>query len=90
VGFAVIATSLVLIAVFVPIAFLEGDVGRLFSEFALTMAAAVTFSSIVALSLSPMLASKILKVQNPPTARGGSLRGWTVFSDRRASATVDC
>jgi len=61
VGFAVIATSLVLIAVFVPIAFLQGDVGRLFSEFAITMAAAVSFSSIVALSLSPMLASKILK-----------------------------
>ena len=61
VGFAVIATTLVLIAVFVPIAFLQGDVGRLFSEFALTMAAAVFFSSIVALTLSPMLASKLLK-----------------------------
>jgi multidrug efflux pump len=61
VGFAVVATTLVLVAVFVPIAFLKGDVGRLFSEFALTMAAAVGFSSIVALSLSPMLASKILK-----------------------------
>jgi multidrug efflux pump len=61
VGFAVIATSLVLISVFVPIAFVQGDVGRLFSEFAITMAAAVCFSSIVALSLSPMLASKILK-----------------------------
>ena len=61
VGFAVIATSLVLVAVFVPIAFLQGDVGRLFSEFAITMAAAVCFSSIVALSLSPMLASKILR-----------------------------
>ncbi len=60
VGFAVIATTVVLIAVFVPIAFLQGDVGRLFSEFALTMAAAVGFSTFVALSLSPMLASKIL------------------------------
>ncbi len=61
VGFAVVATTLVLISVFVPIAFLQGDVGRLFSEFALTMTAAVTFSSIVALSLSPMLASVLLK-----------------------------
>ena len=60
VGFAVIATTIVLIAVFVPIAFLQGDVGRLFSEFALTMAAAVAFSSFVALSLSSMLASKVL------------------------------
>lgn len=72
VGFAVIATTLVLISVFVPIAFLQGDVGRLFSEFALTMAAAVGFSSFVALSLSPMLASKIL----PGDAkRGGLARG---------------
>ncbi len=60
VGFAVVATTVVLISVFVPLAFLQGDIGRLFSEFALTMAAAVAFSSFVALSLSPMLASKIL------------------------------
>jgi len=65
VGFAVIATTLVLVAVFVPIAFLSGDIGRLFSEFALTMASAVCFSSLVALTLSPMLASKVLK----PTAQ---------------------
>ncbi len=61
VGFAVVATTLVLISVFVPMTFLQGDVGRLFSEFALTMAAAVIFSSLVALTLSPMLASKLLK-----------------------------
>jgi multidrug efflux pump len=61
VGFAVVATSMVLIAVFTPIAFLEGDLGRLFAEFALTMAAAVFFSSLVALTLSAMLASKLLK-----------------------------
>ena len=61
VGFAVVATTVVLIAVFVPIAFLQGDLGRLFSEFAITMAAAVGFSTFVALSLSPMLASKILR-----------------------------
>ena len=66
VAFAVIATTLVLIAVFVPITFLDGDIGRLFTEFSLTIAAAVTFSSLVALSLSPMLASKLLKPnQNP-------------------------
>ncbi|AUM12182.1 efflux RND transporter permease subunit [Ketobacter alkanivorans] len=61
VGFAVIATTLVLVSVFVPIAFLQGDLGRLFSEFALTMTAAVCFSTLIALTLSPMLASKILK-----------------------------
>ncbi|MGF1544417.1 MAG: efflux RND transporter permease subunit [Parvularculaceae bacterium] len=61
VAFAVIATTVVLISVFAPIAFLQGDIGRLFSEFALTIAAAVAISSFVALSLSPALASKVLK-----------------------------
>lgn len=60
VGFAVIATTLVLIAIFVPIIFLKGDIGRLFSEFAITMAASVAFSSLIALTLSPMMASKVL------------------------------
>ncbi len=61
VGFAVIATTLVLISVFVPLVFLEGNIGRLFTEFAIAIAAAVAFSSFTALTLSPMLASKILK-----------------------------
>ncbi|WNO10767.1 efflux RND transporter permease subunit [Teredinibacter sp. KSP-S5-2] len=61
VGFAVIATTAVLIAVFAPIAVIEGDIGRLFSEFALTMSAAVFFSSLVALTLSPVIASLFLK-----------------------------
>lgn len=61
VGFAVIATTLVLIAVFVPITFLEGDIGRLFTEFALTISTAVGFSSLIALTLSPVLASMVLK-----------------------------
>lgn len=71
VGFAVVATTLVLISVFVPIAFLGGDIGRLFSEFALTISAAVAFSSLVALTLGPMLASKILrkKEQRNPLTR---------------------
>lgn len=66
VGFAVVATTLVLVAVFVPISFLTGDAGRLFSEFALTMAAAVSFSSLVALTLSPMVASKVLQKDPKP------------------------
>lgn len=70
VGFAVVATTLVLVAVFVPIAFLGGDIGRLFSEFSLTISAAIAFSSLVALTLCPMLASKILRkkdARNPLT-----------------------
>lgn len=71
VGFAVIATTLVLIAVFVPITFLEGDIGRLFTEFAITIAAAVCFSSLVALTLCPMLASKILRAETRDKKIGG-------------------
>ncbi|MGM0691475.1 MAG: efflux RND transporter permease subunit, partial [Pseudomonadota bacterium] len=60
IAFAVVATTLVLVAVFLPLSFLEGDIGRLFSEFALTLAAAVIISSFLALTLTPMMASKIL------------------------------
>jgi len=61
IGFAVVATTLVLVAVFVPLSFIEGDIGRLFREFGITLAAAVLFSSLVALTLTPMLASKMLR-----------------------------
>lgn len=64
VGFAIIATTLVLISVFLPMAFLEGKIGRLFSEFAITLAVAVVFSSWVALTFSPALASLFLKAKN--------------------------
>ncbi len=61
VGFAVVATTMVLIAVFVPITFMQGQVGRLFTEFAIAIAAAIAFSMLVALTISPMMASKLLK-----------------------------
>ena len=64
VGFAVIATTMVLISVFVPITFLTGDLGRLFTEFAITMAAAIFFSGITALTLSAMMSSKILQAEH--------------------------
>ena len=61
IGFAVIATTLSLIAVFVPLSMMGGNTGRLFSEFGISMAGAVLFSSLVALTLTPMMCSKILK-----------------------------
>ncbi|RTQ99630.1 efflux RND transporter permease subunit [Halomonas nitroreducens] len=61
IAFAVIATTLVLVAVFVPLSALQGDIGRLFTEFALTLSAAVIISTLLALTLTPMMASKILK-----------------------------
>ncbi len=68
VQFAVIATSATLIAVFVPLSFLRGEVGRLFSEFGLTLAIAVVVSTFVALSLCPVLAARLLKT--------GKQTGW--------------
>ncbi|MBV1901521.1 MAG: efflux RND transporter permease subunit [Kordiimonadaceae bacterium] len=64
VGFAVIATTLVLISVFVPVMFLPGNVGKLFSELAITMSAAVGISSLVALTLCPMLCSILVRRRN--------------------------
>ena len=61
IAFAVIATTLVLASVFVPLSFMEGFTGRLFTEFGIALAAAVLFSGLVALSLSPMLCSKLLR-----------------------------
>jgi multidrug efflux pump len=59
--FAVVATTVALVAVFMPILFLGGLVGRLFREFGLTLAGAVIISSFVALTLTPMLATRLLK-----------------------------
>jgi len=61
IGFAVIATTLVLVSVFVPISFLPGAIGRLFREFGLTLAAAVLFSSLIALTLTPAMASRLFR-----------------------------
>ncbi|RYG85066.1 efflux RND transporter permease subunit, partial [bacterium] len=59
IGFAVVATTLVLAAVFLPISYLQGQIGRLFSEFGVTVAAAVVVSALIALSLTPMMTSKL-------------------------------
>lgn len=60
IAFAVIATTLTLISVFVPIAFMDGQTGRLFREFGITLATAIFFSGVVARTLTPMLCSKLL------------------------------
>ncbi|MBM0107266.1 efflux RND transporter permease subunit [Steroidobacter sp. S1-65] len=70
IGFAVIATTLTLAAVFIPISFLPGDLGRLFSEFGFTLAASVLFSALVALTLTPMLASKLPELHRNRFAQG--------------------
>lgn len=62
IAFAVIATTVALVAVFTPLAFLQGTAGRLFNEFGIALAGAVIVSSFVALTLTPMLCAKILRV----------------------------
>ena len=71
VGFAVISTTLVVCAVFVPICFLSGQTGLLFRELAVAMIGAVAFSGFLALSLTPMLCSKMLKKEER-----GRFTGW--------------
>ncbi|MDX2411046.1 MAG: efflux RND transporter permease subunit [Woeseiaceae bacterium] len=59
IGFAVIATTLVLVAVILPVSFMPGNIGLIFGEFGISLAAAVMFSSLIALTLVPMMTSKL-------------------------------
>jgi multidrug efflux pump len=61
VAFAVIATTTVLVAVFLPVGFMEGNTGRLFRELSVALAGAVALSAFVALTLTPMMSSKLLR-----------------------------
>ena len=61
--FAIISTSIVLISIFIPVVFLKGDTAKLFEELAITIIGAIFFSTIVSLTLTPMLCSKILDVK---------------------------
>jgi multidrug efflux pump len=80
IGFAVIATTIALVAVFIPVAFLTGAVGRLFREFGISLAVAVAISSFVALTLTPVLCSLILRRRKEKSTR------WT---DRSFDAFFD-
>ncbi|NND45176.1 MAG: efflux RND transporter permease subunit [Xanthomonadales bacterium] len=66
VAFAVIATTLVLVAVFTPIIFLKDNLGQLFGELAVTVSAAMVFSTVLALSLTPMMCSKLFRAKEKP------------------------
>jgi multidrug efflux pump len=87
IGFAVVAMTLTLAAVFAPLAFTPGRTGRLFTEFALTLAGAVIVSGFVALTLTPMMCSKLLRHNPKPTRFDqGMERVLVALSDRYASA----
>jgi multidrug efflux pump len=83
VTFAVLATSVTLIAVFVPISFLGGQVGRLFSEFGLVMAASVVISTFVALSLCPMIAARVVRPHKRAAGSSAAVDGDTAMAQSR-------
>ena len=74
IGFTVISLTLSLIAVFIPLLFMTGLVGRMFREFALTLTIAVVTSAIVSLTLTPMMCSRLLRHQLAEPASGGITR----------------
>ncbi|EHL20967.1 MULTISPECIES: efflux RND transporter permease subunit [unclassified Acidovorax] len=82
IGFAIVAMTLTLVAVYAPLAFTPGRTGRLFMEFALALAGAVVVSGFVALTLSPMMCSLLLKHNPKPNWFDRSMERWlTNLSD---------
>jgi len=90
IGFAVIATTIALVAVFIPVAFLTGSVGRLFREFGLTLAFAVALSAFVALTLTPMMCSRMLQPLHGGTTSlaSRSFDAFFAWLDRLYAATL--
>ncbi len=88
IGFAIIAMTLTLASVYAPLAFAQGRIGRLFIEFALALAGAVLVSGFVALTLSPMMCSLLLRHQARHSA--GSTTGSRRSSRRRRARTAAC
>ncbi|MCR6685576.1 efflux RND transporter permease subunit [Pseudoxanthomonas sp.] len=82
VAFAVIATTAVLVAVFLPVGFMEGNTGRLFRELSVALAAAVAISAFVALTLTPMMSSKLVRPH-------GSPRGFNAWTQRGLNRIAD-
>ncbi len=82
VAFAVIATTAVLVAVFLPVGFMEGNTGRLFRELAVALAAAVAISAFVALTLTPMMSSKLVRAHTTP-------RGFNAWVNRQLGRISD-
>jgi multidrug efflux pump len=87
IAFAVIATTITLVAVFTPLAFLQGTTGRLFNEFGIAVAGSVVISGFIALTLTPMLCAKILRVSRDhgPVFRTFE-RGFNALAERYGRA----
>ncbi|NRP88676.1 Multidrug resistance protein MdtB [Ensifer adhaerens] len=80
IGFTIISLTVSLVAVFIPLLFMTGIVGRMFREFALTLTIAVVVSAVVSLTLTPMMCARILR--KPRERKGGILAGTDRFMER--------
>ena len=83
IALAVLATSLSLVVIFVPVAFMGGMVGRFFSSFGLTVAFAVLMSLFVSFTLTPMLCSRFLKIEKKAHGQSGTKSGWVYLAVER-------
>lgn len=86
IGLAVMATTLALVVIFVPVAFMQGRIGRLFFQFGITAACAIVVSLLVAFTLTPMLCSRFLRVPEADGGHQGSKESWLF---RRLEQTYD-
>ncbi|MEI6034567.1 MAG: efflux RND transporter permease subunit [Verrucomicrobiae bacterium] len=84
IGFTVVSISVSLVAVFIPLLFMGGIIGRLFHEFAVTLSAAILISAVISLTLTPMLCSRFPSMAPP----GGVLAGAMRLLERGLDATV--
>ena len=88
IGFTIVSVTVSLVAVFIPVLFMGGILGRLFREFAITISVAILVSGIVSLTLTPMLASKLLRAKDirasalhEHTGKPVRRRGWWGFTE---------
>jgi hydrophobic/amphiphilic exporter-1 (mainly G- bacteria), HAE1 family len=88
IGFTIVSMTVSLVAVFIPVLFMGGILGRLFREFAITISVAILVSGIVSLTLTPMLASKLLRAKDirasalhEHTGKPVRRRGWWGFTE---------
>jgi multidrug efflux pump len=84
IGFTIVSLSFSLVAVFIPLIFMTGIVGRLFREFAITLSAAVMVSAVVSLTLTPMMCARLLKADEP-----GKHGYWFLATERMFQAWLN-
>ena len=88
IGFTIISITVSLVAVFIPVLLMGGIIGRIFNEFAVVVTTAIVASAFVSLTLTPMLAAKILPKPEPKPAHGERPTGWSAHFERGFDAVL--